>query len=282
MDSDRDPLRKIPTKHAPEIKVDIGTSLKEARAKKGHSIDAVSQHTRIPRKFLDALENNRFEEFQALAYLRGFLKSYCDYLEVDFDAIWRQIEAPPPAPAAEPGTPAKPAAPDPAARHGAHSAPAAAHAAPPPGVAKSNGHASKGGHAAPGAGGSLWLPGVLILSGCVLAGIGLYWLSARDTMKPVPVEEKAAPGPEVLAPLKSAAGAQLTLQFRREMWVSVSVDGAEKFQGRVPQGTSQDWKAQKSIALRASDPQGLRVTLNGQPYALPAPQADGTFQIEAP
>ncbi|MBU6430493.1 MAG: helix-turn-helix domain-containing protein, partial [Cyanobacteria bacterium REEB65] len=75
MESDRDPLRKIPTKHAPEVKADIGSALKAARTRKGATLEAVGQHTRIPKKFLDALENNRFEEFPALAYLRGFLKS---------------------------------------------------------------------------------------------------------------------------------------------------------------------------------------------------------------
>ena len=59
MESDRDPLRKIPTKYAPEAKADIGSSLKAARVKKGASLDAVSQQTRISKRFLEALEANR-------------------------------------------------------------------------------------------------------------------------------------------------------------------------------------------------------------------------------
>lgn len=283
MDSDRDPLRKIPTKHAPEIKADIGAGLKQARTKKGHSIDAVSQHTRIPRKFLDALENNRFEEFPALAYLRGFLKSYCDYLELDFDEIWRKVEAPAPA-APEPGKPAAQEPPHAPAPEPAHHEPQqhhkpAPHTAPAPHVAKSNGHPpAQHGH---GAETSIWLPGLLILAGCALAGLGLYWLSARQ-QPPQPAEQAAPAIPGAIAPLKSTVQAQLTLQFQREMWVSIGVDGAEKFQGRVPQGTKQDWKADKTFSLRASDPQGLRLSLNGQPYQLGAPQADGSFRIEVP
>ncbi len=297
MDSDRDPLRKIPTKHAPDIKVDIGTTLKEARSKKGHTIDAVSQHTRIPRKFLDALENNRFEDFPALAYLRGFLKSYCDYLEVDFDALWRRIEAPP-APTAPEGDAAKPSESAPAAAPAPAPTPAPAPAAPKhaprpaadqhapaPRVLKSNGHGGRDKHghdAGGGAGSSLWLPGLLILAGCALAGVGLYWLSARPAAAPAPAEQAAPATPAALAPIKPAAAADVVLQFRREMWISVEIDGVEKFQGRVPQGSQQSWKAQKALTLRSSDPQDLRVTLDGKPFTLGAPQADGTFRIEAP
>src|SRR5579883_848902 len=89
MQNERDPLRKIPTKHAPEPKADIGSTLRAAREKRGHTLEAVSQQTRISRRFLEALEKNRFDEFPALAYLRGFLKSYCDYLELEFEPLWR-------------------------------------------------------------------------------------------------------------------------------------------------------------------------------------------------
>ena len=97
-----DPLRRLHTPLVPEIKTEIGAALKAARLKKGQSLEAVSQQTRISKRFLSALEENRFEEFPALAYLRGFLKSYCDYLDLDFEAFWRAIQAETPT-TAQPG-----------------------------------------------------------------------------------------------------------------------------------------------------------------------------------
>src|SRR5882762_8006576 len=86
-------LRKIPASRPPESQADIGSILKAAREQKGHTLDSVSQHTRISRKFLAALEANKFEEFPALAYLRGFLKSYCDYLEIEFAPLWLKVNS---------------------------------------------------------------------------------------------------------------------------------------------------------------------------------------------
>ncbi len=96
---DPNPLRRIQTKTVPATSVEIGSTLRAARMQIGRSLDVASHQTRIPRKYLEALETNRFEEFAAMAYLRGFLKSYCDYLEVEFEPLWEGIvPQPPPAP----------------------------------------------------------------------------------------------------------------------------------------------------------------------------------------
>lgn len=84
---------------------DIGSLLRQARIKRGQSLDVVQQQTRIPKKLVDALETNRFDEFPATVYLRGFLKSYCDHLELDFDPLWTRID--PNKPKEAPAAPAK-------------------------------------------------------------------------------------------------------------------------------------------------------------------------------
>lgn len=96
MDPKKESLRKIPTVHAPTAGGDIGGPLKSARQKKGWSLDNVAQQTRIPKKYLEAMENNRTDELPALVYLRGFLKGYCDYLEIEFEPLWKQVTEPAP------------------------------------------------------------------------------------------------------------------------------------------------------------------------------------------
>ncbi|MDX6769139.1 MAG: helix-turn-helix domain-containing protein, partial [Elusimicrobiota bacterium] len=121
MSPEYDALRQIQSKHVPALKVEIGAVLKAARLKKGLAIEAVARQTRIPKRYLDALEADRFEEFPALVYLRGFMKGYCDFLETDFAPLWAQVEAaaaPPPAegaaPSAAPAPEASAPAPSPA------------------------------------------------------------------------------------------------------------------------------------------------------------------------
>ncbi|OGR85922.1 MAG: hypothetical protein A3J74_11410 [Elusimicrobia bacterium RIFCSPHIGHO2_02_FULL_57_9] len=69
-------------------RAEVGAALKSIRVKKGLTVDVISQHTRIPKKFLEAIEDNRFDELPAPAYLRGFLKNYCDYLDMEFEPLW--------------------------------------------------------------------------------------------------------------------------------------------------------------------------------------------------
>ncbi len=66
----------------------LGSLLRQTRTQKGLSLESVQQRTRIPRKFLEALEENRFEDFPAPVYLRGFLHTYCEFLDLEFDQVW--------------------------------------------------------------------------------------------------------------------------------------------------------------------------------------------------
>jgi cytoskeleton protein RodZ len=61
----------------------IGSTLRNARVQHGLTIDQVAQDTRISARFLEALEADRFEELPAPVYVRGFLRSYANYLKLD-------------------------------------------------------------------------------------------------------------------------------------------------------------------------------------------------------
>ncbi len=90
--------------------LDAGTVLRKRRTLRGHSLEAVHQHTRIPKNLLEALENNDLEAFPAAVYLRGFLKNYCDFLELDFKPLWEQFklkETPPKRNALDTASPAR-------------------------------------------------------------------------------------------------------------------------------------------------------------------------------
>ena len=46
----------------------LGDALKRARLKKGESLEEAGRKTRIPKKFIDALENGRIDDFPAPVY----------------------------------------------------------------------------------------------------------------------------------------------------------------------------------------------------------------------
>lgn len=61
----------------------LGSSLREARLKRGLELDAVQKALRIRRRYLEALEDERFELIPGEVYARGFLREYADFLGLD-------------------------------------------------------------------------------------------------------------------------------------------------------------------------------------------------------
>jgi cytoskeleton protein RodZ len=62
---------------------EIGTSLREARLRQGIELPRVEADTKIRAKYLRALEEERFEVLPAETYVKGFLRTYAEYLGLD-------------------------------------------------------------------------------------------------------------------------------------------------------------------------------------------------------
>ena len=62
---------------------EIGNSLREARLRQGLDFSEIEQSTKIRGKYLRALEDEQFEVLPAQTYVKGFLRSYADYLGLD-------------------------------------------------------------------------------------------------------------------------------------------------------------------------------------------------------
>ncbi len=267
-----DPLRRLHSPLVPEIKAEIGGALKAARLKKGQTLEAVGQQTRISKRFLEALEDNRFEEFPALAYLRGFLKSYCDYLDLDSEAYWRAIQSDAPAAEKPKDAPAVSAAPT---RPAQASKPAAAHAAAH-GAPHHGAPSTAQEHHEPDASAVLRAAAFALV---LAVAVGVV-LSRRA---PVPSRE-SEPVPAlstVLSPVHQTIAPRLVVEFRADAWLSVSADGRPLFEGRAPKNARQEWTARKTFSLRTPTPDALQLTLDGKRFALPAPDAAGAFNIES-
>lgn len=89
--------------------VEIGTTLQDARTRKGLALPDAAEATRIRVKFLAALEAERFDQLPAEVYARGFLRTYAEHLELDGDLLVSELNArieasrpPPPPPPPKP------------------------------------------------------------------------------------------------------------------------------------------------------------------------------------
>ncbi|MFN2470055.1 MAG: helix-turn-helix domain-containing protein [Gaiellaceae bacterium] len=62
---------------------EIGNSLREARFRQGLDFPEIEQATKIRGKYLRALEEENFEQLPAQTYVKGFLRTYADYLGLE-------------------------------------------------------------------------------------------------------------------------------------------------------------------------------------------------------
>ncbi len=93
-----------------EEMLEIGSSLREARSRRGLELAEVAAATMIRVRYLDALEQERFELLPAGPYPRSFLREYAEFLGLDgdifaseYDLRFAPLEAEPPSPPSQPG-----------------------------------------------------------------------------------------------------------------------------------------------------------------------------------
>lgn len=71
----------------------IGERLEEARKRKGVTIREAAEATKIRGDYLNSFENNNFTINVPDIYVRGFLRSYCNFLKLNSDKIVTDFNA---------------------------------------------------------------------------------------------------------------------------------------------------------------------------------------------
>ncbi|MGH2583042.1 MAG: RodZ domain-containing protein [Anaerolineales bacterium] len=80
---------------------DLGLTLRETREKRGASLGDAAKATRIRSYYLKALEEGEFGLLPSPAQVRGFLRTYANFLELDPDQLAALLQPPPSPPFAQ-------------------------------------------------------------------------------------------------------------------------------------------------------------------------------------
>lgn len=67
----------------------LGEIFKKTREEAGFDLSKVSKETQINKKYLVALEEGNYSELPSGLYLERFLKKYADFLNLEFEPLWR-------------------------------------------------------------------------------------------------------------------------------------------------------------------------------------------------
>jgi cytoskeleton protein RodZ len=77
---------------AEERKKTVGEILRAERAKKKLSLDEVAFKTKISKRLVKCMEENKFSELPSAVAIKGFLKIYCEFLELPFEPLVNELK----------------------------------------------------------------------------------------------------------------------------------------------------------------------------------------------
>jgi len=254
---------------------DIGHVLRDARHSQGVTLSDAARHTGVRETHLAALERDELEAYGIdPVYVRGIVRAYADYLDLDSAALLTRYRA---------------------------------GGAPPAGrgvrVAVTTGATPS--TRARGRRTVTAVAGVVLLA-VVLAGaaIAVLWWQGRERQTPARPGELATSGPAVAVVATETASAgpsdaetavagvleipqnteepgELTmkLEFTNTVWVRVLVDGRNKLEGIMRPGAVTQFTGKDEIQLRIGVPDAVEFSLNGAWYGTVASNHDGPVNV---
>ncbi len=221
----------------------IGELLRSRRQALGITLEQVHAETRIPVRYLQALEEERFEAFPAVTYARGFLRTYAQFLELDPESLLVHLPAPvsslPPSALSPARTPVRPARQKPRWRRLLQWSVTAL------------------------------TVGLLVVGYVAYREFRAFLESTSPSAPSAFLESKPTPAPpvQVLSPAPSPPTPEevrVALEAEDVSWVRVVVDGRRVFEGFLRTGERREWSGRSRIHVVLGNAGGVRVEVNGR------------------
>lgn len=218
---------------------EIGTHLRNLRAKKGLSLEEIATKTMVQQRFLDAIEKGQIEQLPEPLYIRGFIRRFAEALGIE-------------------GTPLSESFPLGSAQ-----------------VGSSNAKYLSGGNTPLRS----WHLYAIYLAAVVGAVALLYALfkpaeSPSGTVgsnRPSPTAAPAKPVKKAVVAKKTtvkAAPVQAQLTLKADSYFTIQVDGQPNYEGILKSGETKTITAKQSIQLSAGNAGGVMLGINGLPAKL--------------
>ena len=231
----------------------IGERLEEARKRKGISIREAAESTKIRGDYLQKFEANSFEVDLPPLYVRGFLRSYARYLDLDPDRVVSDFDA-------LMGRESRPARRESREAYGRVDFGEAARG-PETGPTAPAGRSDQDQ--------AVMLKFALLGGGALVAVIVVIVLFRVlfSTAPAKPAQTAQGPAPTVQA--EAAQTLTLTAIDATRVKVVQDLDGAVLFNGALAKSESKSLKKQGKLLITVEAGKNLRMEVNGRNYAVP-------------
>jgi transcriptional regulator with XRE-family HTH domain len=210
----------------------LGEFLRRERELRHISLDDVAERTKISRRYLEAIEEGRYDRLPGETFVRGFIRSYAQAVGLDPEdtlLMYSQSRA------VQEVAPLRTERPSPARRSG-------------------NAHPL------------LWL----LVTGVVIVGVALVsvvgFLEGPSLLRFAP-----SPRPDVASMPTSRAPLILTAIADSDTWLRVTIDEQEPQDIVLRAGQSAKWLGRERFVLSIGNARATRLRLNGRELPIPQP-----------
>lgn len=233
----------------------IGERLEEARKRKGISVREAAEHTKIRGDYLQKFEANSFDIDLPPLYIRGFLRTYARYLDLDPERVVGEVDA-------ILGRESKPA------RREHREALGRVDFGAEPRKTDSSDTGEKVG-SGPATDKAMLIKFGLLGGGAVLAIVIIILLInvlfSRSPAKPAQAGQPPAPTMQA----DPAQILVLTAVDETRIKVVQDFDKTELFQGSLAKGEAKTFQKRGKLLITVSPGRNLRMEVNGRSYPLP-------------
>jgi cytoskeletal protein RodZ len=232
--------------------ISFGTWLRRQRELREISLREIADVTKISIRYLEALEQDRFDVLPAPVFAHGFLREYARYVGLDADEVVNSYL-----------TAQKEAEPEEEADLAV--------------VRRRDKKRPTGA--------LLALVAVVLLAAVAALAYFAESFRSQDRSEPPPIAApitqtvpRSAPvveeDPEELAPLL------VTIDFSEDCWVEATIDGEGQVNELHVPGESLRIEARERVLLTIGNPEAVRIEVNGQPFPLSAPAGQVLRDLE--
>jgi cytoskeletal protein RodZ len=225
----------------------IGAKLRQERVGKGLAIDDIARDTRIPPRFLEAIETDDYSSLPGLIFTRNFVRQYALILQLDPNPLLAALPKQDESTAPLPNPPARP---------------------------RSSYNSDRQLRSLVSS--IFWL---LLIVGIGVAvymrfnrlprtaapqvgSIQIHAHAAAPTIPPAATPSSTSnPAPSTAAP---TAPVQVSLTARERAWVQVSVDGKTTFIGTLTPNETKEVSAAERVKVLTGNAGALTISLNGK------------------
>ena len=223
--------------------VPFGSWLRRQRELRQVSLREIADTTKISIRYLEALEEDRFDVLPAPVFAKGFLREYARYVGLDPDEVVNTYLT-----------------------AQSESQPEESESAEP--------------WQAPAKRSSLeWTSGLLLALAvavvlALVALVAFYAERSRDTPPPapaaiaVPQPAPVLPPPPAAEPAPALAPLVVTMDFSEDCWVEAVVDGQRRLSELHVQGESLMLEADEAVVLTLGNARAVRIEVNGLEYEM--------------